>query len=64
VEASALAGGQTRLADLKKVRLTRKTADGETVVEEIDVDALMKRGGRDAVQLQRDDVLFVPERAF
>jgi hypothetical protein len=24
----------------------------------------MKRGGRDAVQLQRDDVLFIPERAF
>lgn len=64
VEAIALAGGQTRLADLKKVRLTRKTAEGETVVEEIDVDALMKRGGRDAVQLQRDDVLFIPERAF
>ncbi len=64
VEAIALAGGQTRLADLKKVRLTRKAADGETLVEEIDVDALMKRGGRDAVQLQRDDVLFVPERAF
>jgi polysaccharide export outer membrane protein len=64
VEAIALAGGQTRLADLKKVRLTRKSADGETLVEEIDVDALMKRGGRDAVQLQRDDVLFVPERAF
>ena len=64
VEAIALAGGQTRLADLKKVRLTRKTPEGETVVEEIDVDALMKRGGRDAVQLQRDDVLFIPERAF
>jgi protein involved in polysaccharide export with SLBB domain len=64
VEAIALAGGQTRLADLKKVRLTRKTSEGETVVEEIDVDALMKRGGRDAVQLQRDDVLFIPERAF
>lgn len=64
VEAIALAGGQTRLADLKKVRLTRKTTGGDTVVEEIDVDALMKRGGRDAVQLQRDDVIFVPERAF
>lgn len=64
VEAIALAGGQTRLADLKKVRLTRKMPDGDTVVEEIDVDALMKRGGRDAVQLQRDDVLFIPERAF
>jgi len=64
VEAIALAGGQTRLADLKKVRLTRKMADGETVVEEIDVDALMKRGGRDAIALQRDDVIFIPERAF
>ncbi|MBM3843256.1 MAG: polysaccharide export protein [Verrucomicrobia bacterium] len=64
VEAIALAGGQTRLADLRKVRLTRKTADGETVVEEIDVDALMKRGGRDAIALQRDDVIFIPERAF
>lgn len=64
VEAIALAGGQTRLADLKKVRLTRKTADGETVVEEIDVDALMRRGGRDAIALQRDDVIFIPERAF
>lgn len=62
VEAIALAGGQTRLADLKKVKLTRKTDTGETVVEEIDVDALMKRGGRDAIQLQRDDVIFVPER--
>jgi len=62
LEAIALAGGQTRLADLKKVKLTRKAENGDTVVEEIDVDALMKRGGRDAIQLQRDDVIFVPER--
>ena len=62
LEAIALAGGQTRLADLKKVKLTRKSESGETVVEEIDVDALMKRGGRDAFPLQRDDVIFVPER--
>lgn len=62
LEAIALAGGQTRLADLKKVKLTRKSETGETVSEEIDVDALMKRGGRDAIQLQRDDVIFVPER--
>lgn len=62
IEAIALAGGQTRLADLKKVKLTRKMENGDTVVEEIDVDALMKRGGRDAFPLQRDDVIFVPER--
>jgi protein involved in polysaccharide export with SLBB domain len=62
IEAIALAGGQTRLADLKKVKLTRKQPNGETEVQEIDVDALMKRGGRDAIQLQKDDVIFIPER--
>lgn len=62
VEAIALAGGQTRLADLKKVKITRKRENGETVVEEIDVDALMKKGGRGAFPLEKDDVIFVPER--
>ncbi len=62
LEAITLAGGQSRLADLKKVKLTRKQENGDTVVEEIDVDALMKRGGRDAIALQKDDVIFVPER--
>ncbi len=64
IEAIALAGGQTRLADLKKVKLTRKQPNGDTVVEEIDVDELMKRGGREAFQLQKDDVVFIPERIF
>lgn len=62
IEAITLAGGQTRLADLKKVKLTRKQDNGETEVREIDVDALMKRGGRDAFPLQKDDVIFIPER--
>ncbi len=62
IEAIALAGGQTRLADLKKVKLTRKKENGDTEVQEIDVDALMKKGGRDAFPLQKDDVVFVPER--
>jgi polysaccharide export outer membrane protein len=57
VEAIAAAGGTTRLADLKKVKLTR---NGET--EEINVDAMMNKTGREAVQLQKDDVIFVPER--
>lgn len=62
VDAISLAGGQTRLADLKKVKLTRKNADGETVLEVINVDEIIKSGGKDAVQLQQDDVIFVPER--
>jgi polysaccharide biosynthesis/export protein len=62
VEALSDAGGPTRLADLKKVKLTRKNADGETVTEEINVDAMWNRGGRDATPLQKDDVVYVPER--
>ncbi len=62
VDAISLAGGQTRLADLKHVKLTRKNANGDTEVTIVDVDAMMKTGGRDPVQLQPDDVIFVPER--
>jgi polysaccharide export outer membrane protein len=62
LEAITLAGGPDRLADLKKVKLTRKQENGDTELLEIDVDALVKRGGKDAVQLQKDDVIFVPER--
>lgn len=62
VDAISLAGGQSRLADLKRVKLTRKTPEGETITEEINVDAIMKVGGRDSVELQKDDVVFVPER--
>lgn len=62
VDAISLAGGQTRLADLRKVKLTRKNANGDTDVEIIDVDAMMKTAGRDQVQLEPGDVIFVPER--
>lgn len=62
VDAISLAGGQSRLADLKRVKLTRKNAGGEVTTQEIDVDGLMKRGGRDAVPLEKGDVIFVPER--
>jgi polysaccharide biosynthesis/export protein len=62
VDAISLAGGQNRFADLKRVKLTRKNPNGQVVTQEIDVDMLMKRGGRDAVPLEKGDVIFVPER--
>lgn len=62
VDAISLAGGQTRLADLKHVRLTRANSNGDTESTTIDVDAMMKKGGTDAVPLQPGDVVFVPER--
>ena len=61
VEAISQAG-PTRLADLKRVKLTRRTPDGDNTTEEINVDAMMKGNGRDAPMLQKDDIIFVPER--
>jgi polysaccharide biosynthesis/export protein len=62
LDAISLAGGQNRLADLKKVKLTRNNADGEPVTITVNVDEIMKGGGRDPVQLQPDDVIYVGER--
>lgn len=57
VDAISLAGGTTRLADLKRVRLTRNSE-----VITVDVDAMTKTNGREPLMLQPDDVIFVPER--
>lgn len=57
VDAISLAGGTTRLADLKRVRLTRNSE-----VVTVDVDAMTKTNGREALMLQPDDVIYVPER--
>lgn len=62
IGAIALAGGPTRLADLRRVKLTRKLDDGSSLVEEIDVSAMMNKGGRGSVQLRTGDVVYVPER--
>lgn len=64
VEAIARAGGQTRIADLKKVRLSRTTSDGRTENFTVDVDALMKRGSGEQWYLTKGDVIFVPESIF
>jgi len=62
VDAISLAGGPSRLANLKLVKLTRRNADGDTTTEVIDVDSMWKSGGRDPLPLQKDDNIFVPER--
>jgi polysaccharide export outer membrane protein len=62
VDAIALAGGQTRLADLKHVKLKRRNANGDDEVTEVDVDAMMKQNGGQSVLLRSGDVIFVPER--
>ena len=62
VDAITLAGGQNRLADLKRVKLTRKNADGQLESMTVNVDEIMKSGAGQAWPLQKDDVIFVPER--
>ncbi|HVU36585.1 MAG TPA: polysaccharide biosynthesis/export family protein [Opitutaceae bacterium] len=64
VDAIALAGGQTRLADLKRVRLTRRNDKGEPETTEINVDAMMRKSGADSVTLQPGDIVYVPERVL
>lgn len=62
VEAIARAGGHSRLADLKNVRLTRTHPDGRTETFSINVSELMKGGSGELWLLQKGDVIFVPER--
>ncbi|AOS43729.1 Polysaccharide biosynthesis/export protein [Lacunisphaera limnophila] len=62
VEAIARAGGQSRIADLRKVRLSRTTTDGRTENFTVNVDELMKQGSGEQWYLTKGDVIFVPER--
>lgn len=62
LEAIARAGGQARIADLRKVRLTRVSADGKTENFTINVDEVMKGSSTEKWPLRKGDVIFVPER--
>lgn len=59
--AITLAEGHSRLADLKRVKLTRMSDNGEPEVREVNVDAILKGGARD-VPLEVGDAVYVPER--
>ncbi|MBC9867349.1 MAG: polysaccharide export protein [Opitutae bacterium] len=64
LEAISLAGGFNRLADKRKVSLTRTLFNGNTETFTIDTSKLI--AGDDAMRwdLQKDDVIFIPERVF
>ena len=64
LDAIARAGGFNRFADRRKIRLSRTDSDGRTETFVIDADNLMQSGTNDSWPLQRDDVIFVPERIF
>jgi polysaccharide export outer membrane protein len=64
LEAIARAGAFNRLADKKRVTLTRTGPDGKTETSSHDADELTnpKRGAGQDVPLMPDDVIFVGER--
>lgn len=64
VEAIARAGGQSRIADLKRVQLTRTSAEGKTETFTINVVDLMKGASSEQWLLLKGDVVLVPEKLF
>ena len=64
LDAITRAGGFNRLADRGKVRLTRTGERGEVINVIINADEIIKGSARETWPLQRDDVIFVPERLF
>jgi len=62
VEAITRAGGHNRYADLRKVQLSRKDSNDQTISYTINVKDLMDGTSKETWPLQRDDVIFVPER--
>jgi len=64
LDAISRAGGFNRLADRRRVKLSRTTADGRTESMDINADDLIKSGNTKSFILQRDDVIFVPERVL
>jgi polysaccharide export outer membrane protein len=62
LDAIARAGGFSRLADKKRVRLTRLTSDGETKNYTINADEIMQGATSESWVLLKDDVISVPER--
>lgn len=64
LDAISRAGGFNRLADRKRVKLSRTLPDGRTESVEVNADDLIKSGNTKTFVLQRDDVIFVPERVL
>ena len=64
LDAIARAGGFSRLADKKRVRLTRVEADGDTRNYTINADEIMRGATSESWILLKDDVISVPERVL
>ncbi len=64
LDAISRAGGFNRLADRRRVRLTRTLYDGRVENTVINADEMMSGMAKDPLVLKKDDVVFVPERVL
>ncbi len=65
IDAITRAGGFNRLADRKRVKLTRTSTDGKSETFEINADQLMNKGASaEKWVLQVGDTVYVPERVL
>lgn len=64
LDAISRAGGFNRLADRRRVRLTRTLPDGRVENSVVNTDELMSGLAKDPLVLRKDDVIFVPERVL
>jgi polysaccharide export outer membrane protein len=61
-QAITRAGGFTRLADRKRVLLTRKALEGASETITVNVNDIIEGNTKEEWPLQKDDSVFVPER--
>jgi polysaccharide biosynthesis/export protein len=64
LDAISRAGGFTRLANPRSVTLSRTGPDGRVTKFTVNADEIMRGGNSSAWKLEKDDVIFVPERRF
>ena len=62
LDAISRAGGFSRLGNRRSVTLTRKGPDGETKQYRINADEIVRGEGASTWTLEKDDLIYVPER--
>ena len=64
LDAITRAGGFSRLADKRRIKLTRTLSDGKVENYTINADEIIEGTAKDQWNLLKDDVIFVPERVL
>jgi polysaccharide biosynthesis/export protein len=62
LDAISRAGGFSRLGNRRSVTLTRKGPDGDSKQYRINVDEIVRGEGASVWTLEKDDLIYVPER--